>query len=104
METEPREYQDVIDQALQLVYSHHHRLVSQLFPAAFQSLSMEQTPGQVLSAETLRALLRLLADIRASRRSMCFRRSTLSCNSCFGPLLLTTTPYRGRSGTPSSAE
>ena len=42
METEPREYQDVIDQALQLVYSHHHRLVSQLFPAAFQSLSMEQ--------------------------------------------------------------
>lgn len=42
METEPRDYQDVIDQALQLVYSHHHRLVSQLFPTAFQSLSMEQ--------------------------------------------------------------
>ena len=42
METEPLDYQDVIDQALQLVYSHHHRLISQLYPAAFQSLTMEQ--------------------------------------------------------------
>lgn len=42
METEPLDYQEVIDQALQLVYSHHHRLVSQLYPAAFQSLTMEQ--------------------------------------------------------------
>ena len=42
MEAEPRDYQDVIDQALQLVYSHHHRLVSQLYPAAFKPLSLEQ--------------------------------------------------------------
>ena len=42
MEAEPRDYQDVIDQALQLVYSHHHRLVSQLYPAAFKPLSLDQ--------------------------------------------------------------
>ena len=42
MEAEPRDYQDVIDDALQLVYSHHHRLVSQLFPSAFQPLTREQ--------------------------------------------------------------
>ena len=39
---EHRDYQDVVDQALQLVYSHHHRLVSQLYPAAFQPLTLEQ--------------------------------------------------------------
>ena len=42
METEPRDYQEVIDQALQLVYSHHHRLISRLFPSAFQPLTLEQ--------------------------------------------------------------
>lgn len=42
MDAEPRDYQDVIDQALQLVYSHHHRLVSQLYPAAFKPLSLDQ--------------------------------------------------------------
>jgi excisionase family DNA binding protein len=36
------DYQEVVDQALQLVYSHHHRLVTQLHPPAFQSLSIEQ--------------------------------------------------------------
>lgn len=41
MEAEPRDYQDVIDQALQLVYSHHHRLVTRLYPTAFQPLSVE---------------------------------------------------------------
>ncbi|MGH2533851.1 MAG: excisionase family DNA-binding protein [Thermomicrobiales bacterium] len=42
MEAEPREYQDVIDQALQLVYSHHHRLVTRLSPVAFQVLTIDQ--------------------------------------------------------------
>jgi len=42
LDAEPRDYQDVIDQALQLVYSHHHRLVSQLYPAAFKPLSLDQ--------------------------------------------------------------
>ncbi len=42
MEAEPRDYEDVMDNALQLVYSHHHRLISQLYPAAFQPLTLEQ--------------------------------------------------------------
>jgi excisionase family DNA binding protein len=63
VETEPREYQDVIDQALQLVYSHHHRLISQLFPAAFQSLTMEQLCSGPLGRDLgrLAALARGLA-------------------------------------------
>ena len=32
MEGERTDYQGVIDDALRIVYSHHHRLVSQLFP------------------------------------------------------------------------
>ena len=40
VEAEPRDYQDVIDQALELVYSQHHRLVNQLAPAAFQPITM----------------------------------------------------------------
>ena len=42
MEAEQPDYQDVVDQALQLVYSHHHRLISQLHPAAFSALTLEQ--------------------------------------------------------------
>jgi len=46
VEAEPREfhhdYQHVIDHSLQLVYSHQHRLTSQLYPAAIQLLTLEQ--------------------------------------------------------------
>lgn len=42
MESEPRDFQSVIDQALQLVYSHQHRLTSQLYPAAIQPLTLDQ--------------------------------------------------------------
>ncbi len=42
MEAEQPDYQDVVDQALQLIYSHHHRLISHLHPAAFQPLSLDQ--------------------------------------------------------------
>ena len=42
MEAEQPDYQEVVDQALDLVYSHHHRLISQLHPAAFQPLTREQ--------------------------------------------------------------
>ncbi len=42
MEAEQPDYQDVVDQALQLVYSHHHRLISHLHPGEFQPLSLDQ--------------------------------------------------------------
>src|SRR5262245_50183586 len=54
VEAEPRDYQDVIDQALQLVYSHHHRLVSQLYPSAFQALTMEQLRSGPLGEDLTR--------------------------------------------------
>jgi excisionase family DNA binding protein len=42
VEAEPRDYQDVIDQALELVYSQHHRLVSQMAPATFKPITMAE--------------------------------------------------------------
>lgn len=54
VESEPRDYQEVMDNALQLVYSHHHRLVSQLFPEAFRSLSLDQLRSGPLGQDLLR--------------------------------------------------
>ena len=41
MESQSRDYQEVIDQALELVYSHHDRLVKQLAPEAFVPLEQD---------------------------------------------------------------
>ena len=67
MEAEPRDYQDVIDQALQLVYSHHHRLVSQLFPAAFQPLTLEQLRSGPLGEDLSRLARLARGQIRESK-------------------------------------
>jgi len=54
MDSESRDYHVVIEQALELVYSHHHRLVSQLFPEAFRDLTMEQLRGGPLGRDLSR--------------------------------------------------
>lgn len=54
MEAEQPEYQDVVDQALQLMYSHHHRLISQLHPAAFTPLALEQLRQGPLGQDLIR--------------------------------------------------
>lgn len=54
MESEPRDYQEVMDNALQLVYSHHHRLASQLYPESFRSASLDQLRGGPLGQDLLR--------------------------------------------------
>ena len=41
MDTQARDYQEVIDQALGLVYSHHNRLVTRLAPSSFVTLDLE---------------------------------------------------------------
>jgi hypothetical protein len=41
MESQARDYQEVIDQALGLVYSHHNRLVTRLAPDSFVPLDIE---------------------------------------------------------------
>lgn len=58
MESEPRDYQEVMDNALQLVYSHHHRLVTQLYPESFQPLTLDQLRSGPLGQD-LRRLARL---------------------------------------------
>jgi excisionase family DNA binding protein len=54
VESEPRDYQEVMDDALQLVYSHHHRLVTQLAPEAFKALTLEQLRNGPLGQDLLR--------------------------------------------------
>lgn len=54
MESESRDYQRVMDNALQLVYSHYHRLASRLAPEAFQQLSLDQLRSGPLGQDLLR--------------------------------------------------
>ncbi|CAA9525894.1 MAG: hypothetical protein AVDCRST_MAG73-557 [uncultured Thermomicrobiales bacterium] len=70
MEADPRDYQDVIDQALQLVYSHHHRLVSQLFPAAFQPLSLEQLRQGPLGQDLTKLSQLARGQVRVAREGV----------------------------------
>jgi excisionase family DNA binding protein len=44
----------VMDNALQLVYSHYHRLVTRLEPESFQSLTLDQLRGGPLGQDLLR--------------------------------------------------
>jgi excisionase family DNA binding protein len=52
VENEGLDYQRVIDEALQLLYSQYYRLMSRLYPAAAQQLSLDQLRkgplGQIL--------------------------------------------------------
>jgi excisionase family DNA binding protein len=41
VDTQARDYQEVIDQALGLVYSHHNRLITRLAPSSFVPLDIE---------------------------------------------------------------
>jgi excisionase family DNA binding protein len=54
VESEPRDYQEVMDNALQLVYSQHHRMVTQLYPEAFQPLALDQLRSGPLGQDLLR--------------------------------------------------
>jgi excisionase family DNA binding protein len=67
VDTDSRDYQDVIDQALQLVYSHHHRLVHQLYPAAYKALSLEQLRSGPLGQDLQRLSMLARGQIRESK-------------------------------------
>ncbi len=64
MEAEQPDYQDVVDQALQLVYSHHHRLISQLHPAAFAPLSLDHLKQGPLGQDLTRLADLARGDVR----------------------------------------
>lgn len=70
VESEPRDYQEVMDNALQLVYSHHYRLVSQLMPEAFQSLSLEQLRNGPLGQDLLRLARLARGQIREPKEQV----------------------------------
>jgi excisionase family DNA binding protein len=58
VEAERTDYQETIDEALRIVYSHHHRLVTRLFPDAERPLNMD-----ALRAGPLGRDLRILAQL-----------------------------------------
>lgn len=58
MEAERTDYQETIDEALRLVYSHHHRLVNRLFPDAERPLNMDALRSGPLGRD-----LRILAAL-----------------------------------------
>jgi excisionase family DNA binding protein len=64
VEAEQPDYQDVVDQALQLVYSHHHRLISQLHPAAFSALTLDQLRQGPLGQDLFRLASLARGEIR----------------------------------------
>lgn len=64
MDTEARDYSVVIDQALELVYGQHHRLITQLSSEPFRELSMDQLRSGPLGSD----LRRLAALARGQTR------------------------------------
>jgi excisionase family DNA binding protein len=67
VEGNSRDYQQVIDQALQVVYSHHHRLVSQLYPGAFQPLTLEALRDGPLGRDLTKLALLARGEIREQK-------------------------------------
>ena len=70
MESEPRDYQEVLDNALQLVYSQHHRLVSQLYPEAFRPLTLEQLRNGPLGQDLQRLARLALGQTREPKEQV----------------------------------
>jgi excisionase family DNA binding protein len=64
VEAEALDYQHVVDEALKLLYTQHHRLMSRLYPGAVQPLSLEQ-----LRQGPLGQVLQRLASIAQGRIS-----------------------------------
>jgi excisionase family DNA binding protein len=60
---EELDYQDVIDMTLQLVYSHDHRLICQLYPPAFDPLTLSQLREGALG-QHLKSLVDLAREER----------------------------------------
>jgi excisionase family DNA binding protein len=67
VDTDSRDYQDVIDQALQLVYSHHHRLIHQLYPSAYKALTRDELRSGPLGQDLQRLAMLARGQIRESK-------------------------------------
>ncbi len=70
MEGSSRDYQQVIDQALMLVYSHHHRLINQLHPGAFQQLGLDQLREGPLGKDLIKLSQLARGEIREPKEQV----------------------------------
>lgn len=70
MESVPRDHHIVIEQALKLVYTHHHRLISRLYPAAFKPLTLEQLQEGPLGEDLRRLSLLASGKNRESKEEV----------------------------------
>lgn len=61
------DYQEVIDQALNLIYSHHHRLITRLAPEAFHELTIEELRRGPLGRDLARLALLAKGQAREPR-------------------------------------
>src|SRR5690349_648036 len=66
----PSEYQDIVDEALQLVYSQHHRILSRLFPGAVPLITTEQLRQGPLGEDLVRLAQIAAGGMRASRKDV----------------------------------
>lgn len=65
--TVPEEYQGVIDEALQLVYSQHYRIISRLYPQAMARIGLEQLRHGPLGEDLSRLGQIAAGSLRAGR-------------------------------------
>jgi len=59
-----------MDNALQLVYSQHHRMVTQLYPEAFQPLTLDQLRSGPLGQDLLRLARLARGQVRESKEQV----------------------------------
>ncbi len=65
-----KEYQAIIDEALQLVYSQHYRIISRLYPAAMTRISLEQLREGPLGEDLSRLAQIATGTLRAGREEV----------------------------------
>jgi len=70
VEAERPDYDEVIDQALLLVYSHYHRFVSQLKPGAFTSIPIEELRAGPLGENLTRLSKIASGQVRESKEDV----------------------------------
>jgi len=77
VEAERHEYQETIDEALRIVYSHHHRLVTKLFPDAERPLNMEALRSGPLGRDLRKLAALARGEIREQKELVLERIETV---------------------------
>ncbi len=68
--TVPEEYETIIDEALQLVYSQHYRIISRLYPSAMARISLDQLRQGPLGEDLARLAQIAAGTVRAGREEV----------------------------------